>query len=174
MAAFAAAHDSAIRLTCLARYGAWTSLSIVLGVVSHLRFETQIRLLMTSAAMQKILGWWLGSPAVRILPLDRSHVSLPALLSGASIGGISLKDAALILPGLQFYLYPHIGPPRGRFSHLQMFRIGSMLFIPAYLTLPLLRVFASADKDGGFVVMTCESTRTKPSSYWPLTWTLQY
>lgn len=37
-----------------------------------------------------------------------------------------------------------------------MFRIGSMLFIPAYLTLPLLRAFASADKDGGFVVMTRE------------------
>lgn len=31
-----------------------------------------------------------------------------------------------------------------------------MLFIPAYLTLPMLRTFASPDKDGGFVIMTRE------------------
>jgi hypothetical protein len=34
-----------------------------------------------------------------------------------------------------------------------MFRLGSMLFIPAYLTLPLLRAFTSEDKHGGFLVM---------------------
>ncbi|KAF7316344.1 Histone H2B [Mycena indigotica] len=47
----------------------------------------------------------------------------------------------------QFLLYGHIGPPRGRFSHLAMFRIGSALFIPAYLVVTLLRPFASADSN---------------------------
>jgi len=53
----------------------------------------------------------------------------------------------------QFYLYPNIGPPRGRFSHLAMFRIGSALFIPSYLTVILYRAFASPDDDGNFIVM---------------------
>ncbi|KAF5381368.1 hypothetical protein D9615_008304 [Tricholomella constricta] len=54
----------------------------------------------------------------------------------------------------QFYLYPNIGPPRGRFSHLAMFRVGSLLFIPAYLSVILYRPFASANDDGNFLVMT--------------------
>jgi len=54
----------------------------------------------------------------------------------------------------QFYLYPNIGPPRGRFSHLAMFRIGSLLYIPAYLTVTLYRVFASETEDGNFFLMT--------------------
>ncbi|KAK0207165.1 hypothetical protein DFS33DRAFT_1382241 [Desarmillaria ectypa] len=59
----------------------------------------------------------------------------------------------------QFYLYPNLGhvllPPRGRLSHLAMFRLGSFLFIPSYLMVVLFRVpFASADSDGGFVLMT--------------------
>jgi hypothetical protein len=53
----------------------------------------------------------------------------------------------------QFYLYPNIGPPRGRFSHLSMFRIGSILFIPAYLSVTLYRAFASAGNDGNFFLM---------------------
>ncbi|KAJ7906286.1 hypothetical protein B0H13DRAFT_2020962 [Mycena leptocephala] len=51
----------------------------------------------------------------------------------------------------QFYLYP---PPRGRFSHLAMFRIGSALFIPAYLVVTLLRPFASAEDDGNLALMS--------------------
>lgn len=35
-----------------------------------------------------------------------------------------------------------------------MFRLGSALYIPAYLALPLLHSVASPDKEGGFVVMT--------------------
>ncbi|KAF7980507.1 hypothetical protein HWV62_38018 [Athelia sp. TMB] len=54
----------------------------------------------------------------------------------------------------QFYLYPNIGPPRGRFSHLSMFRIGSLLFVPAYLTVTLYRVFASEEEDGNAFLMT--------------------
>ncbi|KAL1743538.1 hypothetical protein HDZ31DRAFT_40687 [Schizophyllum fasciatum] len=54
----------------------------------------------------------------------------------------------------QFVLYPNIGPPRGRFSHLAMFRIGSSLFIPSYLVVVLFRVFASEDDGGNFLLMT--------------------
>ncbi|EKM57989.1 uncharacterized protein PHACADRAFT_251932 [Phanerochaete carnosa HHB-10118-sp] len=53
----------------------------------------------------------------------------------------------------QFYFYPNIGPPRGRFSHLAMFRIGSLLYIPAYLSVILYRVFASDKDDGNLVLM---------------------
>lgn len=47
-------------------------------------------------------------------------------------------------------------PPRGRFSHLAMFRIGSLLFIPAYLTVTLYRPLASAEEDGNTLLMTGE------------------
>jgi len=53
----------------------------------------------------------------------------------------------------QFYFYPNIGPPRGRFSHLAMFRIGSLLYIPAYLSVTLYRVFASENNDGSVLLM---------------------
>ncbi|KAF8503894.1 major facilitator MFS-1 [Hysterangium stoloniferum] len=64
---------------------------------------------------------------------------------------IALMSLAQIV--YQFYFYPNIGPPRGRFSHLAMFRIGSLLFIPAYISVTLFRVFASAD-GGNFFLMT--------------------
>ena len=37
-----------------------------------------------------------------------------------------------------------------------MFRIGSALFIPSYLTVTLYRTFASANNDGGVVLMAGE------------------
>jgi hypothetical protein len=46
-----------------------------------------------------------------------------------------------------------ISPPSGRFSHLQMFRIGCTLFIPSYLSVTVYRHFASAKDDGDFIVM---------------------
>ena len=36
-----------------------------------------------------------------------------------------------------------------------MFRLGSLLFIPAYASVTIYRVFASADDDGNFLLMTC-------------------
>ena len=45
-------------------------------------------------------------------------------------------------------------PPRGRFSHLAMFRLGSLLFIPAYASVTIYRIFASADQNGNFLLMT--------------------
>ena len=47
-------------------------------------------------------------------------------------------------------------PPRGRFSHLAMFRIGSLLFIPAYLTVIMYRVFANSNDEGNLVLMAGE------------------
>ena len=46
--------------------------------------------------------------------------------------------------------YPYLSshrPPRGRFSHLAMFRIGTIMYIPAYLTVVLYRPLASVNKD---------------------------
>ncbi|WWC72073.1 uncharacterized protein I206_106033 [Kwoniella pini CBS 10737] len=54
----------------------------------------------------------------------------------------------------QFYLYPRLGPPLGKFNHLQMFRIGSALYLPAYFALPILHKVASPDSEGGFMLMT--------------------
>ncbi|KAJ4473031.1 hypothetical protein J3R30DRAFT_3296642 [Lentinula aciculospora] len=55
----------------------------------------------------------------------------------------------------QFYLYPYVYPPRGRFSHLTMFRLGTLLFIPSYLSVVLYRVpFASEEEDGNLPLMT--------------------
>jgi len=53
-----------------------------------------------------------------------------------------------------------MGPPRGRFSHLAMFRLGSILFIPSYLTVILYRPFASAHDDGNFFVMAALALST--------------
>lgn len=47
-------------------------------------------------------------------------------------------------------------PPRGRFSHLAMFRIGSLLYIPAYLSVTLYRPLASAEEDGNLFLMIGE------------------
>jgi hypothetical protein len=47
-------------------------------------------------------------------------------------------------------------PPRGRFSHLAMFRLGTLLFIPGYLTVTLYRVLASPESGGSLLLMIRE------------------
>jgi hypothetical protein len=47
-------------------------------------------------------------------------------------------------------------PPRGRFSHLAMFRLGTLLFIPGYVTVILYRVLASPQGNGGLILMIRE------------------
>ncbi|KAL5527526.1 hypothetical protein ACEPAG_6327 [Sanghuangporus baumii] len=85
------------------------------------------------------------------------QVFLSYLVSKYSSGGLNLNAGhfaqlialmSLASIAYQFYLYPNMGPPRGRFSHLAMFRIGSLLFIPAYLSVILYRPLANAE-DGG-------------------------
>ncbi|KAF5390805.1 hypothetical protein D9757_004422 [Collybiopsis confluens] len=61
----------------------------------------------------------------------------------------------------QFYLYPNLGPPRGRFSHMTMFRLGSLFFIPSYLSVVLYRVpFASEEEDGNLPLMAALTVST--------------
>ncbi|KAJ7634915.1 hypothetical protein FB45DRAFT_910236 [Roridomyces roridus] len=88
------------------------------------------------------------------------QVFLSYLVTDYEAGGLNLEAGhfaqlialmCLAQIAYQFYLYP---PPRGRFSHLSMFRIGSALFIPAYLVVTLLRPFASASDDGNLPLMS--------------------
>ncbi|TFY76791.1 hypothetical protein EWM64_g7223 [Hericium alpestre] len=94
---------------------------------------------------------------------------LSYLVSGFEVGGLNLNaghfaqlTALMCLAQIayQFYLYPNIGPPRGRFSHLAMFRVGSLLFIPAYVTVVMYRVLASPNDDGNFILMTALAVST--------------
>ncbi|PPQ77975.1 hypothetical protein CVT25_015442 [Psilocybe cyanescens] len=81
------------------------------------------------------------------------QIFMSYLVSDYESGGLNLNAGhfaqlialmCLAQIAYQFYLYP---PPRGRFSHLAMFRIGTVMFIPAYLTVVLYRPFANKHPD---------------------------
>ncbi|KAJ6588974.1 hypothetical protein B0H19DRAFT_1248549 [Mycena capillaripes] len=100
---------------------------------------------------------------------SHDQVFLSYLVSDYDAGGLNLEAGnfaqlialmCLAQIAYQFYLYPNIGPPRGRFSHLAMFRIGSALFVPAYLVVTLLRPFASASDDGNLALMSALAIST--------------
>ncbi|KAK7044747.1 histone H2B [Favolaschia claudopus] len=100
---------------------------------------------------------------------SHDQVFLSYLVTDYESGGLNLDAGnfaqlialmCLAQIAYQFYLYPNIGPPRGRFSHLAMFRVGSALFIPAYLVVTLLRPFASASDDGNLVLMSALAVST--------------
>ncbi|KAG2143017.1 hypothetical protein DEU56DRAFT_792996 [Suillus clintonianus] len=97
------------------------------------------------------------------------QVFLSYLVTDYESGGLNLNPghfsqliALMCLAQIvyQFYLYPNIGPPRGRFSHLAMFRLGSLLFIPSYLTVTMYRGFASSNDEGSFILMTALALST--------------
>ncbi|KAG9124108.1 hypothetical protein FRC07_012814 [Ceratobasidium sp. 392] len=97
------------------------------------------------------------------------QIFLSYLVSKYKAGGLGLDPghfaqliALMCLAQIvfQFYLYPNIGPPLGRFSHLAMFRIGCALFIPSYLSVVLYRHFASAGSNGGLLIMILLSIST--------------
>ncbi|KAG2154186.1 uncharacterized protein EDB93DRAFT_1133165 [Suillus bovinus] len=97
------------------------------------------------------------------------QVFLSYLVTDYESGGLNLNPghfsqliALMCLAQIvyQFYLYPNIGPPRGRFSHLAMFRLGSLLFIPAYLTVTMYRGFASSNDQGSFILMAALALST--------------
>ncbi|KAF8842416.1 major facilitator superfamily MFS-1 [Paxillus ammoniavirescens] len=97
------------------------------------------------------------------------QIFLSYLVSDYESGGLNLNPGhfsqliavmCLFQIVYQFYLYPNIGPPRGRFSHMAMFRLGSLLFIPAYLTVIMYRVFASPTNDGNFILMSALAIST--------------
>lgn len=99
---------------------------------------------------------------------DSAHgqIFLSFIITPYNSGGVGVTPAnysvlvALMCVGqliYQFYLFPRLGPPLGRFSMLQMFRLGCMLYVPGYLLVPLLHSVASPNKSGGFIVMTLMS-----------------
>ncbi|KAH9478348.1 Major facilitator superfamily multidrug transporter mfsB [Psilocybe cubensis] len=84
------------------------------------------------------------------------QIFMSYLVSDYESGGLNLNAGhfaqlialmCLAQIAYQFYLYPIFSPPRGRFSHLAMFRIGTVMFIPAYLTVVLYRPFANKNSD---------------------------
>ncbi|KAI5996223.1 hypothetical protein EDD15DRAFT_2387241 [Pisolithus albus] len=88
------------------------------------------------------------------------QVFLSYLVTDYQSGGLNLNPAdfsqliALMCFAqivYQFYLYP---PPRGRFSHLSMFRLGSLLFIPAYLTVTMFRALAGPSAENNFILLS--------------------
>lgn len=97
------------------------------------------------------------------------QVFMSYLVSDYNAGGLNLNAGhfaqlialmCLAQIAYQFFLYPNIGPPRGRFSHLAMFRVGSLLFIPAYLSVTLYRPFASPNDEGNIIVMSALALST--------------
>ncbi|KAJ3979897.1 hypothetical protein F5890DRAFT_817058 [Lentinula detonsa] len=98
------------------------------------------------------------------------QVFMSYLVSDYNAGGLSLSagDFAQLIALMgfaqivyQFYLYPIIGPPRGRLSHLTMYRLGTFLFIPAYLTVVLYRVpFALPEYSNKLALMSALTIST--------------
>ncbi|QRV91052.1 major facilitator superfamily transporter [Ceratobasidium sp. AG-Ba] len=97
------------------------------------------------------------------------QIFLSYLVSKYKAGGLELDPGhfaqlialmCLAQIAFQFYLYPNIGPPLGRFSHLAMFRIGCALFIPSYLSVVLYRHFASEGNGGSLLIMILLSIST--------------
>lgn len=84
------------------------------------------------------------------------QVFMAFLVTPYTSGGLGLSSqhyaeliAAMAVCQLifQFWFYPTVGPPRGRFSHLAMMRIGLALYLPAYSLFPYLRNFLHPDND---------------------------
>lgn len=89
------------------------------------------------------------------------QVFMAFLVTPYNSGGLGLTAAhyaelisamAFCQIGFQFYFYPKIGPPQGKWSHLSMMRLGTLLHPVAYLSFPLLRNFLHPSTDA--IVMT--------------------
>ncbi|KAF8270431.1 hypothetical protein EI94DRAFT_1658702 [Lactarius quietus] len=89
-------------------------------------------------------------------------VFLTYALSKYEAGGLNLTAGdfsqltalmCLAQIAFQFYLYPNMGPPRGRFSHLAMFRLGTLLFIPGYITVTFYRVLVGPQSGASLLLM---------------------
>ncbi|KAG8746896.1 hypothetical protein FRC10_003067 [Ceratobasidium sp. 414] len=85
------------------------------------------------------------------------QVFMSYLVSERNRGGLQLSagDFAQLIAMMcfaqiifQFYFYPIMGPPLGRFSHLSMFRIGGVLMGMSYLGVILVRPLAKSGANG--------------------------
>ncbi|CAE6441589.1 unnamed protein product [Rhizoctonia solani] len=81
------------------------------------------------------------------------QVFMSYIVSKSTQGGLGLDagDFARLIAMMclaqivyQFYLYPMMGPPLGRFSHLSMFRIGTLCLMFSYVSVILVRPFAQS------------------------------
>lgn len=97
------------------------------------------------------------------------QIFMSYLVSDYETGGLGLNAGhfaqlialmCLAQIAYQFYLYPNIGPPRGKFSHLSMFQLGTVLFIPSYLTVVLYRPLASSQDNGNLLLMSALTLST--------------
>ncbi|BEJ15157.1 hypothetical protein CspHIS471_0409240 [Cutaneotrichosporon sp. HIS471] len=99
---------------------------------------------------------------------DSAHaqIFLSFIITPYKSGGVGVTPAnysvfvAIMCVGqlvYQFYLFPRLGPPLGRFSMLQMFRLGCWLYVPGYILVPLLHPIASPTSPGNFITMTSMS-----------------
>ncbi|KAF5373718.1 hypothetical protein D9758_000830 [Tetrapyrgos nigripes] len=95
------------------------------------------------------------------------QVFMSHLVSNYSVGGLNLNAGhfAQLIALMsfaqifyQFYLYPHLGPPRGPFGYLTMFRISSGMFFIGYLAMIPLRTLASPDGNGTGTLMAALAT----------------
>lgn len=120
--------------------------------------QSQSRPLWTQLPVTVILQY--GCLALHSTTHDQ--VFLSYLVSSYDSGGLGLSAAhfaqlialmCLAQIAYQFYLYPNFGPPRGRFSHLAMFRLGAALFVPAYLSVIMYRAFVKPSSDSNAFVM---------------------
>ena len=84
------------------------------------------------------------------------QVFLAFLVTPEPSGGLGLNAGhyAVLIASMavcqlyfQFRLYPNLGPPNGPLSHLAMFQLGVMLYLPCYLLFPFLRTFLLPNTD---------------------------
>ncbi|TIA86459.1 hypothetical protein E3P99_03672 [Wallemia hederae] len=84
------------------------------------------------------------------------------LLTDYTSGGLSLTPSHFstliaMMAGFsmfyQFYLYGRIGPPNGKLTHLQMFRISSTLYMLTYALVPLVRYLVRNESSSDALVM---------------------
>ncbi|TIB71413.1 hypothetical protein E3Q24_02331 [Wallemia mellicola] len=85
------------------------------------------------------------------------------LLTDYTSGGLSLTPSHFstliaMMAGInifyQFYLYGKIGPPNGQLTHLQMFRIASLIYIMTYGAVPFVRKLARPESESDLLVMS--------------------
>ncbi|PWN31331.1 uncharacterized protein FA14DRAFT_128358 [Meira miltonrushii] len=84
------------------------------------------------------------------------QVFMAYLVTPFKSGGLGLTAAhyaeliaalAFFQIGSQFYFYPKVGPPQGKFSHLSMMRLGTSLYLPVYVLFASLRAFLHPSTD---------------------------
>ncbi|KAF9075403.1 hypothetical protein BDP27DRAFT_1212386 [Rhodocollybia butyracea] len=128
----------------------------------------------STTQLPKVVILQFGLLALHTTTHDQIFMSY--LVSAYDGGGLNLtaSDFAqlIALMGIaqvvyQFLLYP---PPRGPLSHLTMYQLGTLLFIPAYLTVVLYRTpFANPDDFRKLSLMTVPTVCIRAARYCGIT-----